>query len=117
VPVGFVPTSSKIQTSKQSKSDKIVLRKEGTIWVDQWTESVEEPPVAIQLFLVLFFETKYNLHGTCALRHLASFCDNDTGGISADQLHKSSNYTIYETYSNMCAVTSLPATESLAIPS
>ena len=93
VPVGFVPTSSKIQTSKQSESDKMTPGKKRTIWVDQWTKSVEEPPVAIQLFLVLFFETKYNLHWTCALRHLASFCDNDAGGISTDQLHKSSNDT------------------------
>ena len=72
--------------------------------------------MAVQFFLVLFFETKYDLYGTCALGYLAGFCDDNMGRISIYQLHESSSHQ-YKTYSNICAVTSLPATESLAMPS
>ena len=37
--------------------------------------------MAVELFLVLFFEAKYNLHGTCSWRNLSSVCNNNLGGI------------------------------------
>lgn len=52
--------------------------------------------MTIQFFLVLFFETKYDLYGTCALGHLAGFCDDNMRRISVYQLHESSNHTIQD---------------------
>ena len=57
--------------------------------------------MAIQLFLVLFLETKYDLYGTCALGHLAGFCDNNMGRISVYQLHESSSHTIQDSLEYM----------------
>jgi hypothetical protein len=52
--------------------------------------------MTIQFFLVLFFETKYDLYGTCALGHLARFCDDNMRGISMYQLYESSGHTMQD---------------------
>ena len=55
-----------------------------TIGIDQRAESIEEPPVTVQLFLVLFFQTKQNLDWAGTGRNLAGICHDDICGVSGD---------------------------------
>lgn len=90
-----------------------------TIGFDEWTKGIEEPSVAVKLLFILFLEAEYNLHWASSCSHFPWFCDNDTWCVSA-RLKKIGGYSGENDrppYSNMCAVTSLPATESLGIPS
>lgn len=78
VPVGLVPTSSRIQTNIVA----LVLdnceycHKLHTIRSDQRTERIEKPPMTVQLLLILFFQAKDNLNRTCALGDFALIGDH-----------------------------------------
>lgn len=43
-----------------------------TIRVDQWTESVKEPAVTVELLLVLLFQAEDDLNWAVPSRHLPS---------------------------------------------
>lgn len=48
-----------------------------TVGLNEWAEGVEEPSVAIQLFLVLLLQTKDDLHRASASRYLARLGHDD----------------------------------------
>jgi len=73
--------------------------------------------VTVELLLVLFLETEEDLNRTYPLRYFTGLCNNDARGISAIYINDYLSHEGEQTYSKMCAVTSFPATESLAIPS
>ena len=52
-----------------------------TVRLNQWAKGIEEPSVAIQLFLILFLQAEQDLNGTCSLRDFASFSDNHVRGV------------------------------------
>ena len=66
VPVGLVPTSSRIHTVYASiNAWTAVILVMHTIGLDKRTESVEEPAMTVQLLLVLLFQTEYDLAIQC----------------------------------------------------
>ena len=52
-----------------------------TIWVNKRTKRIEEPTMTVQLFLVLFFETKDDLNGARPGGNFTRLSDNDTRSI------------------------------------
>ena len=65
VPVGLVPTSSKMQTEKaESRTLLNRVERERTIGLDEGAKGVEEPAMAVELLLVLLLEAKEDLNGT-----------------------------------------------------
>ena len=55
---------------------------EHTVGFDQWTECIEEPPVTVELLLVLLLQAEDDLDGTGTHRDLACVGDHDAAGIS-----------------------------------
>jgi len=53
-----------------------------TIRLDERTESVEEPPVAVEFLLVLLLEAEEKLNRSRHEGKLARLCDHDMGGVS-----------------------------------
>ena len=56
-------------------------KKSHTIWIDQRPKSIKEPPMAIELLLVLFLEAKYNLYRTRSECDFAFISNNDIRSI------------------------------------
>ena len=79
VPVGLVPTSSRMQTERYSNQYEPTQceAKEHTVGSDERAKGVEEPSVAVQLFLVLLLQTKDDLHRASTSGYLARLGHDD----------------------------------------
>ena len=53
------------------------IEQDANIGFDQRAERIEEPPVAIELLLILLLQAEYDLHRASTLRYLASICNDD----------------------------------------
>lgn len=57
------------------------MKGQPTFRLNQRTERVEKPPMAVQFLLVLFFKAKDDLNGARMHGGLSSVGANDTGGV------------------------------------
>ena len=81
--VGFVPTSSRMQTGYTlwSVTPDARIKWQLTFRFDQRAERIKKPPMAVQFLLVLFFETEDDLNGTGVHGGLPTVGTNNAGGI------------------------------------
>lgn len=52
-----------------------------TVGLDERAEGVEEPPMTVELLLVLLLQAEDDLNRTCALRHFTLVRDDDMGSV------------------------------------
>lgn len=73
-----------MQTEKKTKSDEVPVDGfwEPTVGVDQRPKCVEEPPVTIELLLVLLLQAEEDLNWASTRRHLSGVGYYDLGGES-----------------------------------
>ena len=56
-----------------------------TVRIQKRAECIEEPPMTVELLLVLLFEAKKDLDRASSLRYFSRLCDDHTGSISGQQ--------------------------------
>lgn len=78
-----------------------------TIGIDQRTKSIEEPPVTVQLFLVLFFQTKQNLDWAGTGGNLAGICHDNICGVSEDVCSIEVNVVLTRALTRKCVLSRL----------
>lgn len=87
VPVGLVPTSSRTQTTLAKYVWFPQCIGELTIGLDKRTKGIEEPPMTVELLLVLLLQAENDLHRARSLRNFTRFRNDNAGRIPRREPH------------------------------